>query len=94
MNTAWDGTERRVGFSEILISLAELRKDVCHVRECLDRHLITFSTHLEEDRKTSKEIQKISLMTNLLWIIFGLATFSVIGQDLVDAFFKKAINGP
>ena len=87
----WDGRERRAGWSDIIIHVTEIRKDIGFIKDRFIEHQETFKEHGElDDRRFGDISRDLETLKQLKWKIIGgvfvVATLAQFMPSLVKAF--------
>ena len=77
--TEWDGkTERREGWSEVVVHIAEIKRDVSYIKENLTKYNASFDNHVEEDNEVHQKVERQGVTLTLIMWLFGILTVSLL----------------
>ena len=76
--------ERRSGYSNLEIHMAELARDISYIRERVDNFKESLNDHIQVDNGIHKKVERHSLLIGIIWAIFGLAALGTIAKGILD----------
>ena len=93
MSDEWDGKERRAGFSDFLVHMAEIRKDIGYIKSGMEEHRASLGKHFQEDdARFAILTDRLDGVRQIAWkVIGGMSVLLLLMQYLpqVIRFFNN-----
>lgn len=71
--TEWDGRERRQGWNDMEVHLAEIKRDVSYIKDRIDDYKKELDLHVRDDNKVHNLVtQHGSQITMLMWLFLAM----------------------